>query len=228
VISVIFDRRSLTVAGWTIHPQASHSRFFVAFVFFCSETSPDPSVSAKVAVITEGWRRVQQKVAKVTKGFTEFKLQAAGPVASSAARGSSKIAAPFDNRLDVDDRSTIDCLQILHLKPAIPLHAKNLCTVQAYRVRSVRRTSCKHALHGVPHVISRMYLENGALRFMEPRENPNVISSLDAVEARDRSRIDFQSCIGSALPSLTGSAGALLKGGMYIADRRDIEALRDR
>src|SRR4029077_15179110 len=61
------------------------------------------------------------------------------------------------------------------------------------------------------------------------RENPNVISSLDAVEARDRSRIDFQSCIGSALPSLTGSAGALLKlkGGMYIADRRDIEVLRD-
>lgn len=37
----------------------------------------------------------------------------------------------------------------------------------------------------------------------------------------------FQSCIGRAFPSLTGSAGALLEGRMYIADRRNIEALRD-
>src|SRR5712692_5817828 len=62
---------------------------------------------------------------------------------------------------------------------------------------------------------------------MKPRENPNVLSSLDAVEALDKSRKDLQSCIGRALPSLAGSAGALLEGGMYIADRKNIEALRD-
>jgi hypothetical protein len=62
---------------------------------------------------------------------------------------------------------------------------------------------------------------------MKPRENPNVLSSLDAVEALGKSRKDFQSCIGSALPSLTGSVGTFLEGGMYIADRRDIEALGD-
>src|SRR5713101_3909323 len=62
---------------------------------------------------------------------------------------------------------------------------------------------------------------------MEPRENPNFLSRFNAVEALDKSRMDFQSCIGRALPSLTGSAGALLEGGVYIADRRNIEALWD-
>ena len=62
-----------------------------------------------------------------------------------------------------------------------------------------------------------MHLENRAMRFMEPCENPNVLSGLDAVEALYKSWMDFQSCIGRALPSLTGSPGALLEGGMYRA-----------
>src|SRR5947209_11133652 len=91
----------------------------------------------------------------------------------------SIIFARFDNGLDVDDGSAVDCLQILHLKPAVPLDLENLYTVQTYRIRPVRRTSCKHARQRVPHITSRVHLENGALRFMQPRENPNLLTRLD-------------------------------------------------
>src|SRR5713101_6466638 len=42
---------------------------------------------------------------------------------------SSRIAAVFENWLDIDDRSAVDCLQSLHLKPAVRVYAQNLCTV---------------------------------------------------------------------------------------------------
>jgi hypothetical protein len=56
---------------------------------------------------------------------------------------------------------------------------------------------------------------------MEPRENPNVLARLDTVETLDKRRIDIQSRIGRALPSLTWRVGALLESGMYIPDRGD-------
>jgi hypothetical protein len=133
----------------------------------------------------------------------------------------------FENRLDIDDRSAVDCLQALHLKPAVRIYAQNLCTVQSYRIGPVWRTSGKHTHQSVQHNASRVDLENRAPRFMEPRENPDILSGLDAVEAPGKLRMDFQPCIGRALPTLTRSAGAILQRGMYIADRRNIEALRD-
>src|SRR5579864_9682362 len=60
---------------------------------------------------------------------------------------------------------------------------------------------------------------------MQPRENPNLMSRLDAVEAFHKRRMNFQSCIGRPLPCLTWSASALLEGGMYTTDRRNFEAL---
>ena len=46
----------------------------------------------------------------------------------------------------------------------------------------------------------------------------NVLARRDTVEALDKSRIDFQSRIGRAFPSLTRRVGALLESGMYIPD----------
>lgn len=42
------------------------------------------------------------------------------------AMDASQITAAFENRLDVDDRSAVDCLQMLHLKPAVPVYAQKL------------------------------------------------------------------------------------------------------
>jgi hypothetical protein len=133
----------------------------------------------------------------------------------------------FEHRLDINDRSTIDCLQTLHQERAGRIYIQDLHTVQAYRIWPVRRTGCKHSHHRIQHITSRMDLEGRAPRFMEPRENPNVLARLDAVDALGEGRIDFQPRIWRPLPSLTGSAGTLLEGGTHIADRSDIEILRN-
>src|SRR5689334_7675911 len=89
----------------------------------------------------------------------------------SLRRGRSEIAVPLDDGLDVDDRSTVNCLQTVHVEPALSVHTENLYAVQADGIRPVRRAGCKHAGQTV-HVAARVHLENGALRFMQPGKNP--------------------------------------------------------
>lgn len=72
-----------------------------------------------------------------------------------------------------------------------------------------------------------MYLEDRALCFMEPRQNPNVLSGLDATEASGKRWLDVQSYIGRALISLRWGTGTLLKNRTYIADRGNLDGLRN-
>lgn len=147
------------------------------------------------------WRGVALLLAKSS-------AQLAGPPIEGTSEcdpptaGLQESQSAFENRLDIDDRSAVDCLRTVHLKPAVPVYAQNRCAVQPYWVGPVRRTGCKHPHHRFLHITSRLHLENRALRFMEPRGNPDVLSRLDAVGALDKSWIDFQFRIGRALPSL--------------------------
>lgn len=68
-----------------------------------------------------------------------------------------------------------------------------------------------------------MHLENGALRFVQPGENPDVLARLDADEAFPEFRKNFEFCIRRAFRPLTGSGGTVPQGGAYEADGCDFE-----
>src|SRR5260370_33265420 len=137
------------------------------------------------------------------------------------------MSGAFDHRLYIDDWSAVDCLQALHLKPAIVIYTQDLRAVQSDRVRAIRGASCENPHYRARDIAPRAYLENGTPGFMQPRENPNLLSGFDAVQCFNISRIDLQCCIGRTLPSLSRSTVAFLKRGTYISDCRNLKAHSD-
>ena len=95
--------------------------------------------------------------------------------------------------------------------------------MQSDGVRAVGRTGGKHACQRILRIASRMHLENGALRFVQPGENSDVLARLDAGETFQEFRKNFEFCIRRALRALTGSGGTVLQGGAYEANGRDFE-----
>src|SRR5262249_46656003 len=130
-----------------------------------------------------------------------------------------------ENRFDIHDRSAVDRLQTLDVKPAVPIDSQDLRAVQTDRIRPIGRTSCEHPGQRVPNLASRVYLENGSSRLMKPGKNPDLLPGLNSMEALDESRIDLQFSIGRPFPSLAGRAGAFLERRANPADRRDLEGL---
>ena len=59
-----------------------------------------------------------------------------------------------------------------------------------------------------------MNLEHVAIRFMQPRENHNLLTGLDPVEAVDEIRGEFEPRIRASLPALLWSVGALREAGV--------------
>lgn len=93
------------------------------------------------------------------------------------------------------------------------------------RVGPIWRARGKHSHRGILFIASRMHLEDRALRLMEPRKDPDVLSRFNAVKSPDKIRMDLQPRIGSTLPSLVRSAGTFLESGAHITDRGEVKAL---
>ena len=95
--------------------------------------------------------------------------------------------------------------------------------MQPDRVWTVRRTCGKRAYQRILRIASRMHLENRALRFVQPGENPDVLARLDAGEALAEFRKNFEFGIRRAFRSLMRSGGTVLHGGAYETNDGDFE-----
>ena len=139
----------------------------------------------------------------------------------------SNMATALQNRLDIENGRAVDCFQSLHLNAAQSVDTENHCAVESNRVGPIGRTSCEHARKRISQITSRMHLQNRSLRFMEPRQNPNVLARFDARKAVDECRIDLEPSVRRTVPCLTRSAGAFLESGTYVADGKRLEAFRN-
>src|SRR5579871_670549 len=61
---------------------------------------------------------------------------------------------------------------------------------------------------------------------MEPRQDPNLLPGLDAVQALEERREDLQLRRRRTLPALPGSAGPLLDRGAHVPDWEDFQAFQ--
>ena len=123
-----------------------------------------------------------------------------------------RIAAGLDNRFDVDNRGGVDRFQAFDLQQTRRIHAQNFGAVQSDWVRAVGRTSRKYAGERILQIASRVNLKDRAVRFMKPRQNPNVLADFDAIQTTDKRGKDVECCVGRTLRSLTGSGRAVLSG----------------
>src|SRR5215469_3097230 len=132
----------------------------------------------------------------------------------------------LENRLDIEDRRAVDCLQPVHLQPALVSYVYNLCAMEPNRVGPVRGTRSEHACEWVARISARPHGEGRTLAFMQPGEDPNFVPRPNPVETLHKRGEDLQLRMGRILPALPGSAGPLLDRGANITNWRDFEALR--
>ena len=75
-------------------------------------------------------------------------------------------------------------------------------------------------------VVPRVHLQHIALRFVQPRENDDLLTGLDPIKGFNEIRDDLQPRIGSALITLLRRVGALFQVGVDPGDRTNRVAAR--
>jgi hypothetical protein len=93
--------------------------------------------------------------------------------------------------------------------------------VQADGIGPVGGTSRKYS--GQSRISTRIHFERRAPGFVQPCENPNVLSRVNPIESFDKLCVDFELRLRCVLPGLPWSPGTLRQRGMYPPDRRKVK-----
>ena len=113
---------------------------------------------------------------------------------------------------DVEDRGAVERLEMANAKPA-PVDRDNLHRMEPDRVRAVGRARVEDSLNGIGRVAARVYPQDITSGAIEPREDDDLISRPDTVEALEHIWFDHQPGIGCSFV-------ALRRGGLPIGQRR--------
>ena len=120
-------------------------------------------------------------------------------------------AGVLEDWFEVDDGGAVDGFEGFDLQVAVLVYGEDFAAVQADWVGPIRRAGGKDSLEGVEAVASRMHFQGGALGLMEPGEDPDFVTGLEAFECLEKGWEDLKLRVGRALPSLMRSVGALFQ-----------------
>src|SRR5262245_34851715 len=111
-----------------------------------------------------------------------------------------------EHGLDVDYGGAVDRLEVTYTNDAIG-DGDDLDTVQADRVRTVRRPCREHALLRPVRIAPRANGQHVSHGAVEPREDQQLIAHPDAGETGDQLRLDDQFRLRGALVTLPRGVG---------------------
>ena len=117
----------------------------------------------------------------------------------------SSFRRSVDDRLDVEDRGSIESFQGLHPDAAGRLNFQHFHAVQADGIGAVRRARGKNASQGSVPVSPGMDLQDVAASFVKPGQDEYGLPRGKPVETLREGRIDFQPCLGRSFGTLPGA-----------------------
>src|SRR5215472_17647165 len=99
-------------------------------------------------------------------------------------RGGWDLAAAlaFENRLDVDDRGSVDGLEGVDLEPVLVVYAQEPCAVEADGVGAVGGAGGEDSGERVAGVGAGVDLEGVAVGLVEPGEDPDLVAGAEAFD----------------------------------------------
>jgi hypothetical protein len=110
---------------------------------------------------------------RIARPYRDVRFRAGKSPYKTAACSAS--CGRVDGRLDVHHRRPVDCLQSVDFNPK-PLARHDAGTVQADRVRPIRRTGAEHAGQRLAHVVLGMRAQLVAGRQVQPAEHHDLIA----------------------------------------------------
>ena len=118
-------------------------------------------------------------------------------------RPPSPLETPVEHRLQIDDWGPVKRLQVANLDSGA-LKSENLHAMQSDRIRPVRGAGVENPLQGVGRPSPRVHEQHVAPGSIQPRQDEDVISDLQASKSFAEPRIEDKPGIRRSLVSLLG------------------------
>src|SRR5262245_61308746 len=113
------------------------------------------------------------------------------------------------HRLDVDYRGVVDRFDWSNQEAVAGdlLHGHGM---EAERVRPILRSCRENTAQRSGPVVARVDLQHIALRFVEPRDDDDLVTDADAIERVNQRLIDVEPCVDAAFLTLFWRGGLRL------------------
>lgn len=130
---------------------------------------------------------------------------------AQAARSAAGRGFPPEQRLEVEDRRSIDRFHAVDRQPSRLLDAEHGHPVQSDWVRAIGGPCGKDTGHRIGKIVSRVHAQRGALTEVQPCEHEDVVAGSDPFETVRVLRQDLDDRLAPAAPALLGRLRAVVE-----------------
>jgi hypothetical protein len=125
---------------------------------------------------------------------------------------------PAQHRFDIDDRRTVQRLEVANAKPVAVDH-HDLDAVQPDRVGTISRSSAEDSPLRVGRIVAWMYPQDTPLGAVEPSQDQDLVAFFDPFEASRQLGVEYEPRVGRPFVSLLGRGHQVDQRGLDGSDR---------